>query len=88
MHINAKADFTNMLTIPRSEKLRKYPCNIRTIALERSVVKLTWVLNAFIKLHQHTFCVYKGNRKLKLPIPCENFERVGRVTVNTAFFSP
>ena len=28
---------------------------------------------AVIMLHQHKFCVYKGNRKLKLPIICENF---------------
>ena len=28
---------------------------------------------AVIMLHQHKFCVYKGKRKLKLPITCENF---------------
>ena len=28
---------------------------------------------AVIMLHQHTFCVYKGKRKLKLLITCENF---------------
>ena len=26
-----------------------------------------------IMLHQHKFCVYKGKRKLKLPVTCENF---------------
>ena len=26
---------------------------------------------AVIKLHHHRFCVYKGKRKLKLPITCE-----------------
>ena len=72
---------------------------------------------AVIMFYQHTFCVYKGKSKLKLPITCENvvlfalyqllfcfvniilenvetslqsgvLERVGRVTVNTAFFPP
>ena len=28
---------------------------------------------AVIMLHQHIFCVYKGKRKLKLSITCENF---------------
>ena len=28
---------------------------------------------AVIMLHQHKFCVYKGKRKLKLLITCENF---------------
>ena len=28
---------------------------------------------AIIMLHQHTFCVYKGKGKLKLPITRENF---------------
>ena len=28
---------------------------------------------AVIMLHQHKFCVDKGNRKLKLLITCENF---------------
>ena len=28
---------------------------------------------AVIMLHQHKFCVYKGKRKLELPITCENF---------------
>ena len=27
---------------------------------------------AVIMLHRHKFCVYKGKRKLKLPITCEN----------------
>ena len=30
-------------------------------------------LLAVIMLHQHKFCVYKGKRKLKLLITCENF---------------
>ena len=75
-------------------------------------------IGAVIMLHQHEVCVYKGKRKLKLLIACENFctfcalivfillckyyfrkygkkvysrgclERVGRVTVNTTYFSP
>ena len=28
---------------------------------------------AVIMLRQHTFCVYKGKRKLQLLITCENF---------------
>ena len=28
---------------------------------------------AVIILHEHKFCVYKGKRKLKLLITCENF---------------
>ena len=28
---------------------------------------------AVIMLHQHKYCVYKGKRKLKLVITCENF---------------
>ena len=28
---------------------------------------------AVIMLHQHKFCVYKGKKKLKLLITCENF---------------
>ena len=28
---------------------------------------------AVIMLHQHKFCVYKGKRKPKLQITCENF---------------
>ena len=28
---------------------------------------------AVVMLHQHTFCVYKDKRKLKLLITCENF---------------
>ena len=27
---------------------------------------------AVIMVHQHKVCVYKGKRKLKLPIACEN----------------
>ena len=30
-------------------------------------------IGAVIMLHQHKFCVYKGQRKLKLLITCENF---------------
>ena len=30
---------------------------------------------AVIVLHQHNFCVYKGKRKLKLLIICENLVR-------------
>ena len=31
------------------------------------------ILAVIIMLHQHKFCVYKGKRKLKLLITCENF---------------
>ena len=36
-------------------------------------------------LHQHKLCVYKGNRKLKLLITCENFVLFCTLTVLFCF---
>ena len=42
---------------------------IATFLIQRTEMHILPV----IMLHQHKFCVYKGKRKLKSPITCENF---------------